>query len=146
MKITKHTDYALRVLIYLATHAGSRSRTQRIAESHKISLHHLQKIVRELGELGYILLHRGVGGGLELALPPAEVSIGEVVRQLDDSRALVECFRPETSGCVIAPACQLKRALAVAQEAFYADLDPLTLADIVRGRRGAALRALTDAE
>lgn len=143
MHVTKHTDYALRVLIFLATRPGQRVPTQTIADAHRVSLHHLHKIVRALGELGLVDLQRGAGGGALLARDPAQVSVGAVMRSLDDLDGLIECFRGETDTCVISPACALKGALRRAQEAFYATLDPLTLADIVRGRRGARLGELT---
>ena len=142
MRLTKHTDFALRVLLFLAVRQGERIATQSIADAYDISTNHLQKVVRALGELELVHLHRGVHGGVELARDPKEVSIGAVMRALDDERGLVECFRPETDACVVSPACHLKGALWNAQEAFYASLDSVTLADCVR-RRAQELRKLT---
>ena len=144
MRVTKHTDYALRVLIFLATHPNERVSTQRIADAHQISLNHLQKVVRSLGSYGFVTLHRGACGGVELARDSKDISIGEVVRKLDNNEALVECFQSEGNRCVISPVCMLKGALGNAQEAFYASLDEVALADVVRGRRAAALRELAD--
>ncbi len=143
MRVTLHTDYALRVLIFLAVRPGQRVATQVIAESYGISLNHLHKVVRALGELGHVALHRGAHGGIELAADPDQISIGAVVRALDDDSALVECFRPDTKQCVISPACALQGALRSAQAAFYAELDPLTLGALVQGRAASKLRALT---
>ena len=143
MRITKHTDYALRVLIYLAARSGQRVPTQEIAEAYDISGNHLQKVVRALGDLGLVRLQRGPHGGVELAQDPREISVGATMRGLDNPDALVECFQVETNACVIAPACALKSALRDAQEAFYASLDPLMLSDVVKGKRAATLRALT---
>lgn len=145
MRVNLHTDYALRVLVYLAVRADERVPTASIADSYDISLHHLHKVVRTLGELGVVTLHRGAKGGVELALPPEEISVGEVVRALDDDKALVECFQTETDACVISPACALKGALRRAQEAFYAELDPVTLAAVVKGSLRGKLRKLTAA-
>ncbi|QDU69968.1 RrF2 family transcriptional regulator [Engelhardtia mirabilis] len=143
MRITKHTDFALRVLIFLASRPGERVSTERIAQAHGISLAHLQKVVRRLGELGFLRLVRGSGGGVELARDPEDVSIGAVVRALDDATSLVECFEPATDTCVISSACRLKGSLRVAQEAFYAALDDTNLQEIVAGKVGARLRELT---
>ena len=143
MRITKHSDYALRVLLFLAVRRGERVSSQAVAETHGISLHHLHKVVRSLGRLGLLHLHRGVGGGLELARDPDEISVGAVMRALDDTDALISCFRAETDDCVISPACGLKPALRRAQEAFYAALDPLTIGALARGRQGGRLRNLT---
>ncbi|MCL4162550.1 UNVERIFIED_CONTAM: hypothetical protein GTU68_007768 [Idotea baltica] len=143
MRITKHTDYALRVLLYLAVRPNERISTQVIAESYDISVHHLQKVVRALGQNGWIQLHRGGQGGVELAKAPDKISVGEVMRAMDDRDNLVECFKPETNLCVITPSCGLKSALRDAQEAFYEHLDPILLSELLE-RRTKALRKLTD--
>lgn len=142
MRVTKHTDYALRVLIYLGSRKGGRVTTQSIADAFNISTNHLQKVVRGLGELGLVNLYRGVKGGIELACAPADISVGAVVRAFDDKDNWIECFQVETDECVVSSACGLKGALRVAQEAFYASLDPLTIATVI-GRRGATLKRLT---
>ena len=143
MRITQHTDYALRVLLFLGARPNERVSTQTIASAFDISLSHLQKVVRALGELGYVKLTRGVGGGIELAADPTTISIGTVVRALDDDTALIECFNPATDNCVISPICALRGSLHKAQEAFYATLDPLTVGNAVKGKRGKQLRGLT---
>ena len=142
MRVTKHTDYALRVLIYLGTRNGGRVTTQSMADAFQISTSHLQKVVRALGELGYVALYRGVNGGVELIVDPSEIYVGAVFRALDDQDQWIECFSEETDDCVVSSACGLKGALRSAQEAFYERLDPVSIADVI-GRRGKALRRLT---
>ena len=142
LRVTKHTDFALRVLIFLASHPEERFATHRIAESFSISENHLAKVARSLGKLGYVELKRGVGGGLELAREADQISVGEVMRELDRSTKLIECFDAESNQCVISAACGLKGALGVAQEAFYASLDPVTIGQLIRRRRSALLELL----
>lgn len=143
VRVTRHTDYALRVLLFLAVRSGQRVTSQSIAEAHGISLHHLHKVVRSLADLGHVRLHRGAGGGVELTREPSEIVVGAVMRELDDLDGLIECFDRETDACVISPACGLKGALRDAQEAFYASLDRITIGAIAEGSRGAKLRRLT---
>lgn len=142
MRVTKHTDYALRVLIYLGSRKAGRVTTQSIADAFDISASHLQKVVRALGELKLVSLFRGVNGGIELCVDPAKISVGAVVRALDDEDAWIECFSEETNECVVSTACGLKGALRTAQEAFYKSLDPISIADVI-GRRANALKKLT---
>ena len=142
MRLTLHTDYSLRVLVFLALRPSERVATQTIADAYGLSHAHLQKIVRSLGALELVSLHRGVGGGVELAVDPEEISVGAVVRALSEDTALVECFEPQTDACVISPACALKSGLKEAREAFYAVLDPLTIGSVVRGGRGRKLGPL----
>ena len=77
---------------------------------------------------------RGRNGGLRLRKPPAEISVGEVVRRMEPDLDIVPCFN-DSSACVIEPACLLKGALAEARDAFFAALDRYTLADLAKPRR-----------
>lgn len=78
MRLTYHTDYALRVLLYLAVSPTTqRAHIQDIADAYAISSNHLMKIVHQLGKLGYIETIRGRNGGMRLARNPAAICIGE---------------------------------------------------------------------
>lgn len=83
---------------------------------------------------------RGRGGGLRLARAPEDISIGHVVRVMEEDFRIVECFDNGTNSCCIAPACRLKHLLRDALEAWIAVLDGATLADLVT--RPAPLRRL----
>lgn len=130
MNITQHTDYALRVLMYLGACPERRVTIKEVAERFDISRSHLMKIVTELVAKGFVDGARGKGGGLRLARVTAEIGIGDVVRQLEPSLELVECFGKQ-SHCVLDPACRLKGALDAALQAFLAALDRVSLADLV---------------
>ena len=130
MNITQHTDYALRVLMYLGACPERRVTIKEVAERFDISRSHLMKIVTELVAKGFVDGARGKGGGLRLARASSEIGLGNVVRQLEPSLALVECFGTQ-SHCLLDPACQLKGALDSALQAFLAALDRVSLADLV---------------
>ncbi len=144
MRLTTFADHGLRALIYLACQGDRRVPTAEIAAAYGISLDHLQKIVRQLGRLGLVQLKRGQGGGLSLAREPAEISVGAVLRELEGDIPLLECFDPEQDACVISPACGLKAPFHRAQEAFFAELDGLTLADVLGPSRTARLKRLLE--
>src|SRR5215203_4514344 len=130
MHLSGFSDYALRVLIYAAARPDTRCRTVDVATAFGISGHHVVKVVNALQHLGYLHTTRGRAGGFQLASPPAQIRIGEVVRRTEGT-TLVECFDRRTNTCPLAPACGLKRALAKAFEAFLAVLDGYSLADLV---------------
>ena len=130
MNITQHTDYALRVLMYLGACPERRVTIKEVAERFDISRSHLMKIVTELVAKGFVDGARGKGGGLRLARAPSEIGLGDVVRQVEPSLALVECFGTQ-SHCVLDPVCRLKGALDGALQAFLAALDRVSLADLV---------------
>lgn len=131
MRLTRHTDNALRALIYLALHRGEEpSRIADIARRMGMSEDHLAKVIARLAPLGYVETIRGRVGGVRLARAPEAIVVGAVVRATEDNLALVECFDPETNRCPIAPACALAPALDEALAAFMAVLDRYTLADL----------------
>ena len=141
MRLTTFTDFALRALMRLAGEPDRSFSTSEIAEEFGISRNHLAKVVRDLANSGFITTQRGIGGGFALARPPQAITLGEVVRALEGTSALVECFRQDGGGCVLTPRCRLKGRLAAAREAFLRELDKTTLADCAypaRPRRRAA--------
>lgn len=133
MQITSYTDYALRVLIYLARSPGKPSTITEIAGFFNISRNHLVKVVHQLGGKGFVKTTRGKGGGLALQRPPEMVSIGEVVRGMENHFNWVECFDPARQDCRLLPNCSLKHLLARAGDAYLQVLDAATLADMLSG-------------
>src|SRR3954467_14072126 len=101
MRLTLFTDFALRALMRLAGEPDRSFSTGEIAEEFGISRNHLAKVVRDLADGGFIATQRGVGGGFALARPPQAITLGEVVRALEETGALVECFRLDGGDCVL---------------------------------------------
>ena len=131
MRLTRHTDNALRALIYLGIHtAEGPARITDIARRMGMSEDHLAKVVARLAQLGYVETIRGRDGGVRLAKRPEQIVVGAVVRATEDNLNLVECFDPATNQCPIAPACALAPALDEALGAFMKVLDGYTLADL----------------
>jgi Rrf2 family nitric oxide-sensitive transcriptional repressor len=130
LRLTRHTDNALRALTYLAIHDEAPARIADIARRMGMSEDHLAKVIARLAQLGYVETLRGREGGVKLAKPPSAIIVGDVVRATEDNLTLVECFDPSTSQCPIAPACALAPALDKALTAFFDVLDGYTLADL----------------
>lgn len=132
MRLTRHTDYALRVLMYLGLRGDRLSTIHEIATRYGISENHLTKVVHQLGRQGLVKTVRGRNGGLMLGRPAARINVGKVVRLTEPDFEIVECFDRETSQCVLRGACVLQTALSEAVRAFLAVLDGYTLADLLR--------------
>jgi Rrf2 family nitric oxide-sensitive transcriptional repressor len=132
VRLTVYTDYALRMLMYLALKEDQLATIAEIAESYDISKNHLMKVAHQLGVAGYVETVRGRGGGLRLAKPIEAIGLGEVVRYTEPDMAIVSCFEPVGAPCAIQSCCVLKRALKKARDAFIEVLDGYTLADLVR--------------
>lgn len=135
MKLTRFTDYSLRVLIYVAARPEHRATIAEIAKAFDVKENHLTKVVHFLGKEGWLATVRGKGGGLGLAKPPETIGVGAVVRCTEGADLPAECFDRDTNSCPIARACRLRGVLREATAAFHAVLDRYTLADLVRNRR-----------
>lgn len=131
MRLTRLTDYSFRVLIFLAADPGRQATIREIAVRYDISRNHLMKVANLLARHGFVRAARGRGGGLTLARPASEISVGAVVRVLEDDFGVVECMS-KGGTCRIEPACILKPLLGRAVGAFLDVLDGATLADLVR--------------
>lgn len=140
MRLTSHTDYSLRVLIYLGLHGDRRVNVSEISEQFCISRNHLVKVINNLARGGFILSHRGKGGGVTLARPPEKINLGKVVRFTEGPLQVVECFRSDNA-CVITSACTLADVLSEACSNFLKTLDRYTLADLLI-KRSSLMRRL----
>lgn len=130
MKLTRYTDYALRVLMHLAARPERLASISEMARTYRISQNHLMKVVHDLRKEGFLDAVRGRSGGVRLARPAEEIRVGDVVRHTEGGFELVDC-----DSCVIARACSLTGALRQALAAFMEVLDNYTLADLVEERR-----------
>ncbi|MEZ9231976.1 Rrf2 family transcriptional regulator [Vibrio amylolyticus] len=138
MKITRYTDYSIRVLIFLAMKGDKQSTIGEIAERYQISKNHLMKVVQQLNNQGYIIATRGKNGGLRLNGPASNINIGKLVRDIEQDLNLVECMSSKNT-CSITPACKLKQILAEALQEFFTKLEEYTLADLVQNEQGPEL-------
>ena len=131
MRLTLHTDYALRVLIHVAIADGRLITISDIAERFDISKQHLMKVVSHLSQKGYLDTVRGRGGGIRLRRPPRDINIGQVVRDTEDKLDLIGCLG-RRDYCPIERVCVLRGVMHDALQAFLAVLDRSTACTIVR--------------
>lgn len=129
MRLALHTDYALRVMIYLAMQRR-RARIGEIAEFFGISKDHLAKVAQRLSQEQWVRSIRGVGGGLELACSPDDIRIGDVIARFEGGMHLLDCVTVENV-CVIQPGCRLRNVLMEAERLQREYLNSVTLADVV---------------
>jgi len=128
MKLTKHTDYAFRVLIYLASMKQERTTIMEISDVFGISKTHMMKIVNELAKIGWVHSIRGKNGGICLGVKAGEVNLKEVVMQMENTLDPINCSEPM---CFINGICGLKPILMGAQNQYFAHLAQFTLEDLV---------------
>ena len=134
MRLTLHTDFALRTLIQVGLNDGKLTTINDIAQSFDISKAHLMKVVNDLSQMGYLDTVRGRNGGIRLMREPRHINIGQVVRDTEDQLDVIGCI--EHKGyCPIERVCVLRSALRDATQAFLAVLDTYSLADLIKPRK-----------
>ena len=136
MRLTTKTNLAARVLMACAVNDGITLRSAEIAQACNASLNHLLQVVNALQANGFIETMRGRSGGLRLARPASGISIGAVFRVFEAGAPFAECFAPETNTCPLSETCRLRGYVARAVEAFYHELDMVTLEDLTKGNCG----------
>ena len=134
MRLTKQTNYAIRMLMFCDSNDGL-SRVSDIAKFYDLSEQFLLKILQTLTKSGLVESVRGRNGGIRLARPAEDICIGKVVRITEDSFALAECFDAGEAACPLVSTCGLNQALNEALSAFFRVLDGYTLADLTNNKR-----------
>lgn len=130
MRLSRYSDYLVRVLMYTALRRPERVTVSEVAQTFSISRHHLVKAVHDLGRNDYLVTRRGVGGGFTLAREPHLIRLGNVIR-LGEEETVIRCTDGVEQICRLAGACRLKEVLDEAAGAFFDILDRYTLADLV---------------
>lgn len=128
MQLTRHTDFSLRVLIYLSLNKTDELVTiNEISEHFDILKNHLTKVVHHLAQKGYIETIQGKNGGMRLAKNPENIKLGEVVQDMEMNLDVVDCSKPL---CPLINNCELKSILNEAKLSFISTLNKYSLADL----------------
>jgi len=135
MKVSAKGDYACRALLELALKydTGLPVHVSEIAEKQLIPKKYLVQILVMLKSAGLVRSKRGVEGGYLLARPPAEITLGEVVRITDGPLMPVRCSPEDTSTtCELIPTCAIHPVWERVREAISDIVDNVTYEDLCR--------------
>ncbi len=129
MRISKKAEYALRAITAMGrAPVGTTFSIQEIALRERIPLKFLEQILLILKNGGLLRSKRGVGGGYQLTIAPAKVSLREIVELVDGPFEPIPCGRCE---CGIAGACGLGRTLASLRDVVRDWLSGTSIADVI---------------
>ncbi|MGI2032505.1 iron-responsive transcriptional regulator RirA [Rhizobium panacihumi] len=134
MRLTKQTNYAVRMLMYCAANEGHLSRIPEIAKAYGVSELFLFKILQPLTKAGLVQTVRGRNGGVKLGRDAAKITLFDVVKVTEDSFAMAECFEDGVAECPLVDSCGLNAALRKALNAFFDVLADYTIDDLVKAR------------
>ncbi|WP_125610219.1 RrF2 family transcriptional regulator [Specibacter cremeus] len=126
MKINQFADVSLRVLMLLSAVGDDLLTTRALADAVGTPYNHVSKSVLRLSQLGFVEAVRGRSGGVRISATGRTLSVGKLLRMLDDRSDLAECHSGK-GDCPLVSDCALRAALLTAREAFYASLDPVVI-------------------
>jgi len=135
MKLSARSRYGTRMMVDLASHYDEGPvQIRSIAERQDISPKYLEQLIIPLKKFDYIKSMRGPKGGHMLTKSPGEISIGEIVRVLEEEASLVHCIeKPED--CKQSKVCPTRDIWETATKAMYDQLDEITLSDVIDQNR-----------
>ncbi|MEP1208980.1 MAG: iron-responsive transcriptional regulator RirA [Rhizobiaceae bacterium] len=131
MKLTSHTNYAIRMLMFCAT-KQQLATVSEIARFYDLPEKFLFKILGGLTSQGFVETVRGRNGGIRLSKPADQIRLGDVVRQVEENFEMAECFREGEVSCPLVATCGMNEALTRALQAFFDVLNDYTIADLIR--------------
>jgi Rrf2 family iron-responsive transcriptional regulator len=134
MRLTRQTNYAIRLLMYCAANEGRLSRVSEVAAAYTVSELFLFKILQPLVEAKIVETVRGRNGGVRLARPATEITLFDVVRVTEENFAMAECFENDAAECPLIDSCGLNAALRKALGAFFEVLEGYSIDDLVKAR------------
>lgn len=132
MRFSAKEQYGLRAMADLAARYGEgQVALSEVAESQGIALATLEQIVAPLRRAGLLESTRGALGGYALARPPAQISVGDVLRALEGALVPIPCLEDAGGACCArASACTTRPVWALVRARLAETLDNLTLADV----------------
>lgn len=134
MRLTRQTNYAIRLMMYCAANPNGLSRVSDIGKAYGVSELFLFKILHALVENGLVETVRGRNGGVRLARAAEEISLLDIVSVTEENFAMAECFENDTADCPLIDACSLNAALRRALGAFFEVLSEYSVADLVAAK------------
>lgn len=130
MRLSQASDFALRILMLLANEKAPIT-VNAIAEKLGLVKSHVMKIVAKLVKAGILVSRKGRTGGVDLGRKPSDITLGQVVREIEADFAVVECMQDKKCNCFFLPDCKLKSVMNGAKAAFMDVLDNQNLASVI---------------
>jgi Rrf2 family protein len=135
-RITRQTDYAVRVVLALAQHPlGTRLTTRTIQESMQIPQAFLQRIVAQLAQSQLIRTFPGRNGGLALSRPPEEITLRDVVTSIEGPIIISECIAGDDF-CPFESHCPVRRRWGRLQSVILKELSSTNFAMLAKEVNG----------
>jgi Rrf2 family nitric oxide-sensitive transcriptional repressor len=133
--LSRKTDYALLILSYLRAHSeGGCART--IAESYRLSKAFVANILKELCQKGFVVSHRGVNGGYFLRRSTDDISLAELLEELEDGFQLTSCNshhheKNKEDECAVLSICPIRGPIGEVHRRILETLRAVTVSEVI---------------
>jgi Rrf2 family protein len=139
MRLTTKSRYGTRMILDLAMHSeDGYIPLSEISKRQNISLKYLEKLIRKLRDAGFVSSRRGPSGGHQLALSPEKITVGDIVRTLEEGSAITDCSEKDEKLCGIcnqAGECLSQWIWIEASKAMFERLDQISIATLLDNRQ-----------
>ena len=137
IRVNRRTDYAVRIMVNLAIHAGEEPRLmQDVVEEMLIPLPFVKRIVPDLVRAGLVRSQRGSKGGLWLARDAEEITLLDVVEACDEPVEISPCI-DDPDFCPLSEECPVRQRWARLRTVIRQELGSTSIAQLARESAGA---------
>lgn len=127
VKIPAFADVSLRILMVLGAYPDKLLTSEQLAEQIAVPYNHVIKAMQYLRKMGLVKVNRGRLGGAKISDAGLEITVGKMLRELDNQPDIAECIRDHNQTCPLIAECRLRQSFGRAREAFYRELDGVTI-------------------
>jgi len=135
MRLSTRSRYGTRMMVDLAQrYDDGPVQIREIAKRQDISAKYLEQLIIPLKKANYVKSVRGPKGGHLLAMAPEEITVGEIVRTLENEISLVSCIdNPKI--CSKTNTCPTRDVWKTATNAIYNELNTVTLSELIKRKK-----------
>ena len=132
MQLTSTTDYAIRIVCYLAAQRQMIS-TSELSQELSVPSSYIPKITKKLKQAGIIKACEGIKGGYQIAKQPENISLRDVISCTESTMAISRCLEKE-GGCSknYIACCKVHQILLDLQNIYNNRLESVKISDIIR--------------
>ena len=132
MKLSTRARYGIHAMYDLAQlYGGAPQSVKCIAERQGIPEAYLEQLLCTLRRAGLVVSARGAQGGYMLSRPPGEITVGDILRALEDGLTLLDCL-DEEDACGKSCDCPSRKIWQRLRDGINGIVDGITLDDMLR--------------
>ncbi len=134
MALNITTDYAVRIMLYMASNQGANDciSGKEISSNMHIPYNYFLKIITNLKNAGFLISYQGKKGGYALVKDPKDISIYDIINAMGDSLTISECLKnPAACSRNFVGQCAVHNLFESIQQEIEQRLQTVSVADVI---------------